>query len=331
MKIKLSILILYLCPLLNVINGQDLKFNNNNQFKIIQFTDLHFEPEDSRSKQPIQVMRDIIEVENPDLVILTGDIVTGNPIKEGWDAVMSPIVKKDIPYAVIFGNHDDEQGLTRKETAKIATSYNGCVNKVQQKGVSGVLNDAITIRDNISKKPRFIIYLLDSHSYSKDSIIEGYAWVEESQINWYKQESIKLTNSNNGIPLPALAFLHIPLPEHRQSYFHKKGYPIGERTEEEYLPEVNSGLYYAFHSHKDVFGIFSGHNHNNSYIANLHGISLGFGRFSGGKNTYTYLSNGARVIMLTAGQRSYETWIRLSDGTIKDIINFPKDFHNKND
>ena len=76
----------------------------------------------------------------------------------------------------------------------------------------------------------------------------------------------------------------------------------------------------------DVMGVFVGHDHDNDYIVNAYGIALGYGRFTGGKTTYTNMENGARVIELTEGERMFRTYIRLRSGEIKDRAVFPSDF-----
>ena len=58
----------------------------------------------------IRVMSTILSIENPDLVVLTGDLITGNNIIDNatayWKEMVSPMVQAKIPWAVAFGNHD---------------------------------------------------------------------------------------------------------------------------------------------------------------------------------------------------------------------------------
>jgi hypothetical protein len=51
------------------------------------------------------------------------------------------------------------------------------------------------------------------------------------------------------------------------------------------------------------------------------------GRFTGGDNVYNNIKpNGARVIELTEGERSFRTWIRLRDGGVIHDIKYPDFF-----
>ena len=61
----------------------------------------------------------------------------------------------------------------------------------------------------------------------------------------------------------------------------------------------------------DVMGMFVGHDHDNDYDVMWKGILLAYGRFTGGNTEDNHLSNGARVIVMKEGARTFTTWIRL--------------------
>ena len=52
------------------------------------------------------------------------------------------------------------------------------------------------------------------------------------------------------------------------------------------------------------------------------GIALGYGRFSGDDTTYNNLRTGVRILVLTEGERGFETWIHERDGRIADHVEF---------
>ena len=58
-----------------------LKFNSEGKFKIVQFTDVHNIYGDSRSQVALQRLKEILVVEKPDLVIITGDLIYGKPVQ----------------------------------------------------------------------------------------------------------------------------------------------------------------------------------------------------------------------------------------------------------
>ena len=81
---------------------KDLQFNSDKQFKIVQFTDTHFYLGGARSQEVLDNIKGIMETEKPDLVILTGDIVTGNgenwPTIASWDTLTNLLIKFLIIY-----------------------------------------------------------------------------------------------------------------------------------------------------------------------------------------------------------------------------------------
>ena len=80
-------------------------------------------------------------------------------------------------------------------------------------------------------------------------------------------------------------------------------------------PEVNTGLFAAMLERGDVMGTFAGHDHINDYWG-AHGIRLCYGRATGyGTYGREGMLRGARVIRLHEGQRQFDTWITLSDGS----------------
>lgn len=303
-------------------SGQGLRFDSAGHFKIVQFTDIHYVPDNPKSEVAIRLIEETLDQESPDLVIFTGDVVTGRPARKGWDSVISPLLNRNIPFIVTLGNHDDEQDLSRKEVAELVTSYPLNLNTVCVENVTGYLNDVFPVMGRLSDKPALLLYGMDSNNYSTIQSIKGYGWFTPGQIEWYNSQSRRYKLMNGGEALPALAFCHIPLPEYRIAYNVRKNRKSGKRREKECAPELNTGMYAAMLMNGDIMGIFAGHDHGNDYIALYNGIALAYGRFSGGKTTYTKTSGGARIIELQEGKRGFFTYIRLLGGKITGRTEF---------
>jgi len=303
----------------------ELKFNKDKKFKIVQFTDTHIKPGVAASDVVFSTVNKVLDAEKPDLVVLTGDIVTGEPVQKGWDAITQLFIQRKIPFATVFGNHDDEHDMTREQLATMIEKlpYSLMVGKAKQ--VSGYGNYVLEISDSEGKNAAEILYLMDSNAYSKIKGVDGYNWFQNDQIQWYRDQSEKLKRKNDGKTLPALAFFHIPLPEYTVAYKNEKFPAIGVRLENEASPKLNSGMFTAMLESGDVAATFVGHDHINDYVAYLYGVALCYGRFTGGKTTYCELPNGGRIIELTEGQRSFKTWIRTGDGEVLLPVNFPED------
>ncbi|MDR0756771.1 MAG: metallophosphoesterase family protein [Tannerella sp.] len=302
-------------------------FNADGKFKIMQVTDTHIIWDSPHSQETVVMLQQTLDAEKPDLVIFTGDVVTGKPYRKGLDMVIEPVISRQIPWALVFGNHDDEQDLSRKELAELLQGYPFFAGKMKKiKNVTGYGNYVLEVRGHGSNRTKALLYCMDSHAYSTlKPVVDGYGWFAFDQVEWYRRTSDKYTSANGGQPLPALAFFHIPLPEYRLAS--REGtVRVGARLEDECAPDVNSGMFLAMLEKGDVTGTFVGHDHVNDYVLNYHGIALAYGRFSGSKTTYTQLKNGVRLVELTEDRHGFDTWVRLNESVVIEKTCVPDDF-----
>lgn len=306
-----------------------LKFNDNGKFKIVQFTDVHYKYNNPKSDISLERIKEVIDVEKPDLVVFTGDVIYAKPADKGFQTVMQPLVSAKIPFVVTFGNHDDEQGMSRKELMDVLYKipYN-LTDTVA--GLSGESNVILKVASSKGNNNAAILYCIDSNSYSSVDGIGGYDFIKPDQIEWYRQNSKEFTKQNGGMPVPSLAFFHIPLPEFRSAATTEGCSMIGTRMEKSCPPELNSGFFTSIKQMKDVMGVFVGHDHDNDYAVNYHGVMLAYGRYTGGDTVYNNLANGARVIELTEGDSGFNTWIRLAGDQVTNMATFPQDFVRSN-
>ncbi len=307
-----------------------LKFNASGKFKIVQFTDVHFEYGNPASDVALERMKEVLDAEVPDFVIFTGDIIYGRPADSGMSAVLQVVADRKIPFGMVLGNHDDEQGMSRDELLKVIQKvpYN-LTSKAD--GISGVTNFILPVKSSDGSRNALILYCLDSHAYSSVKGIEGYDFLKPDQIAWYQKNSREFAAANGGSPVPALAFFHIPLPEYNQAAADENAILVGTRMEKACAPVLNTGMFAAMRQQKDVIAVFVGHDHDNDYVVDWKGILLGYGRYTGGNTVYNDLPNGARVIEMTEGKRSVETWVRLKNGQVINRLLYPADFVKKGD
>ncbi|CAK9175261.1 unnamed protein product [Ilex paraguariensis] len=97
---------------------RNLQVPENSPFKIALFADLHF-GEDSwtdwgpqQDVNSVKVMSTVLDEEHPDFVIYLGDVITANNVliqnaSLYWEQALSPTRARGIPWASVFGNHDD--------------------------------------------------------------------------------------------------------------------------------------------------------------------------------------------------------------------------------
>ena len=238
--------------------------------------------------------------------------------------VLEQVSKRKLPFVVTFGNHDNEQGMTREQLYDIIRQVPG--NLMPDRGSVLSPDYVLTVKaSSDAKKDAAVLYCMDSHSYSPLKDVKGYAWLTFDQVNWYRQQSAAYTAQNGGKPLPALAFFHIPVPEYNEAASDENAILRGPRMEEACAPKLNTGRFAAMKESGDVMGIFVGHDHDNDYAVMWKGILLAYGRFTGGNTEYNHLPNGARIIVLDEGARTFTSWIRQKDGIV-DKVTYPASF-----
>ena len=302
-----------------------LRFGSNSQFKIVQFTDTHIDLIKGSNLEVYQTIRQVVEVEKPDLVILTGDIVTQNDPQEAYRKLSEVFASLRIPWAMVFGNHDSEHNFTRKQLADFLPGLPFCMNN-DQGDFTGNSNFILQVYGE-NQKTKALIYGMDSNSYSTlKPNVDGYGWFSFSQVNGYIRESKEFTRSNNGIPLPAIAFFHIPVPEYNNAWNPKKTVVIGSKNEDVSCAELNSGMFAAMLECGDVMGIFVGHDHTNDYIGLCNNIALAYGRVTKKMRDPADPLAGGRVIVLKEGRREFDTWIREGGGKKVLACTYPDSF-----
>jgi hypothetical protein len=293
----------------------DLCFRENGTFTIVQFTDLHWQNGEPEDLQTYSLMKLILQLESPDLVIFTGDVIYSEECEDPFDAYRNAIKvveEFNIPWAAVFGNHDVGEKCSKEDLIRLQQEHQHCLTETGPELDNRLGNYMLQINSKTYNTPLVGLYMFDSGSYSY--LVDGYEWILHKQIGWYKEISKQLTEYNKGIPLLSLAFFHIPLPEYNEVWNYHTCY--GHNYEGMGCPEVNSGLFAAFIEMDDVKGVFVGHDHINDFWGELHGINLCYGRATG-YNTYGKegFPRGARIIRLEEGEDTYKSWIRLDDGT----------------
>ena len=269
-----------------------------------------------------------METERPDLVMLTGDVIYGKPAEQSLRDVLDAVAAFNVPFGIVFGNHDDEQGLDRAALLRIAQTYPTNVTRTEP-GIHGSSNYVLTLARHDGTDTAAVIYAIDSNAYSQIEGVKGYDYVRSDQVEWYRRTSRSLTAANGGTPRPAYAFFHIPLPEYSEAVADDEAPFIGTRKERVCAPALNSGLFAAMKECGDVRATFVGHDHSNDYAVLWHGILLAYGRYSGGNTVYNDLPNGARLIELHEDGQRFDTWVRLADGQVLNRATCPDSFLRK--
>lgn len=292
-------------------------------FKIVQITDLHYKLGVKASEQGLACVREMVQTEKPDLVVVTGDIIYSAPADSTLSVVLKTFAQLGVPFCMTFGNHDYDFKTPAVALYNQMQKTPNCVMPVLQ----GKNTDySLPILSSNGKRTAAVLYCIDTHNKPAIGGIGGYQWISHNQITWYRQRSMVYKQKNGGKPVPSLAFLHIPLPEFNYATDNTQCPMYGSRLERAYSPSINSGMFASIKEMGDIMGVFCGHDHDNDYAVSYFNVLLAHGRFSGGNTEYNHLKRGARVIVLKEGKREFDTWIREVGGNVLYRTTYPKSY-----
>lgn len=296
-----------------------LVFDQNGQFKIAQFADLHFGEAENTLWGPQQdvnstrVMEHVLLWEQPNLVIYSGDQITGENIDNNatsyWARLLRPCLDTNTPWATVFGNHDDRSSMdgTRKDLLEFDTSFNLSHSKFGPSTVHGLTNYYLLIYpDQQATKPSWIIYILDSGGGTYPEL------VYPDQIQWFIDTSSHLQQIYGQIP--ALAYFHIPSTGYEDQY--RKTLCIG-MNDDDVTPQIEAnGLLSVLATTGGVVWVSVGHDHGNDWCCpSLAGLTICYGRHTG-YGGYGRWPRGSRMVVLKKDSMSVETYVRMENGSI---------------
>ena len=267
-----------------------LHVNHNGKFKILQVADLHLStgPGVCRDPEPpshnggkcdadprtLAFVTSVLDDEKPDLIVLSGDQVNGETAPDAQSAVFkfaSLFIDRKVPFATIFGNHDDEGSLSREALMQLTEFLPYSVSRRGPKELDGIGNYYVEIlARGTSSHSALTIYLLDTHGYSPDErSFRGYDWIKKNQIEWFRStaSALKLSHTHTGYTHHHMdmAFIHIPLPEYRNTA--EMVIPAtGTQPENPTAPGFNSGFRDAL-VEEGVVAVSCGHDHVNDYCS----------------------------------------------------------------
>lgn len=209
-----------------------LAFRPDGGFKVIQFNDT--QDDEQTDRRTIELMDKTLDAEQPDFVVINGDVINGGcdselEVKQALNHVVQPMERRQIAWAVTFGNHDEDSvartGMTEAKMLQFLQTYEFNMNGDSTPGLTGTSNSLLLVQSAKSKEPAFGLWLIDTGRYAPDAIngqdFEGYPdwdWVRMDQVTWYRNLSIA-TEQKYGKKVPSLMWGHIALHEHRNMWF----------------------------------------------------------------------------------------------------------------
>lgn len=324
-----------------------LCFKDDRTLRIVQLTDLHV-GEGPADADTLHLIERVLEDEQPGLAVLSGDMVSGFAFPAGdlagrlgrlvgssgssqltaswyeqqWHRLVEPLHAAGVPYASILGNHDGEADLGRRDVAELAHAVGGALSLTRPgpPGLPGGGNYWIDVLEPQGQAAVARIWMLDSGNRGCGRLAWGWGCVPADTVDWVRQQAARLP------PVPSLAFVHIPLPQHMLAW--ERGAVNGTKGEMVGCPGVDTG-FFELARELGITAIYSGHDHNNDFAGAVDGVRLAYGRKSGfGSYGPTGgLQHGARVIELVLGEdpAASATWIWQQDGTRHVQMPAPQD------
>ncbi|RDA95048.1 hypothetical protein CP533_2157 [Ophiocordyceps camponoti-saundersi (nom. inval.)] len=315
----------------------------------------------------VRVVERVFDAEEPDLVVFNGDLITGeNAFLENStkviDMLVAPLVQRNLPWASTYGNHDHSLKLSAADILAHEQRWpNGRTKKMTSGADSGVSNYYLPVYGSAccdSKcTPELILWFFDSRGglrfqeRNEDGSPRPQPdWVDTSVVEWFQQTQANLTQQY-GRALPSLAFVHIPpyasralqtergrrsIDAHRQPGINDD-YPLAAQAQG-WCPDGRNDascgyggqdlpFMKAVSETPGLIGLFSGHDHGNSWCVRWDhqvsgmtvagkGLNLCFGQRSG-YGGYGQWARGGRQLRISHRNTSEaETWIRLDTGAV---------------
>jgi len=336
----------------------------NSTFRIAVFADLHYGENAWTDWGPRQdqnsdlVISSVLNMENPDFVVYLGDLVTANNLpmpnaSKYWEQAISSTRNKNIPWATLFGNHDDTafewpedwfgslgvpsiqcsssqsatgseqmadcyfRRSTRAELIQLDVQHNLSHSSYGPRSLwPSISNYVLEVTSYTHPElPAAFLYFLDSGGGSYPEVISA------SQARWFQQTSAQ---TNPGARIPEIVFWHIP----SQAYSEiapSSGSPInqpcvGSINLEEVAPqEAEWGIMDILTNRTSVKAVIVGHNHGLDWCCPYKSLWLCFARHTG-YGGYGSWPRGARILELVEEPFALNSWIRMEDGTTHSKI-----------
>ena len=226
-------------------------FTTDKELKIMHLTDIHLGGGWIPKKNDtlaLNAVAQMIRVEKPDLVVVTGDIAYPVPYQSGAFNNLPPhqtfatlMESLGVYWTVTFGNHDSEfySTYTREEISEFYTNpdFKYCLYQEGSEDIYGSGNSVINVKNSQGIITQSI-FTIDSNAYTGGSLIETIAWdydnIHEDQIQWYKSVVEKNNEYNKNLiatldnkdelnekfeKLNTLLFFHIPIAEYGDAWF----------------------------------------------------------------------------------------------------------------
>lgn len=245
----------------------------------------------------------LIAAQKPDLILVTGDIIYGEFDDAGTslDAFITKMESYKIPWAPVFGNHDNESLIGVTEQCNRFVNANYCLfTRRHEIGGNGNYAIGIAVKGTLQRT----IFMMDSNGCynipeaDRDIVSTGNQ-LFDTQIAWYQSVAAK---SN----VPSFMCFHISPPDTNKAIVEKglqdtydtdnyyADYDLGDEgsgqeafgLKQGQIGDTLNKYLYSYLKTSGTDGVFLGHLHLVSISVEWQGIRWTFGRKTGCYDQY---------------------------------------------
>ncbi|KAI1180471.1 Metallo-dependent phosphatase-like protein [Nemania sp. FL0916] len=205
-------------------------------FQVSVLEDLHFGENawdqwgPQQDINSVKVLNKIFDKETPGLVVLNGDLITGeNGFLENAtvyvDQIVAPLLSRNLTWASTYGNHDYDYNISGSAILERehlwGRSRTSPMISGPDVGVSNyylpVYEHGCTTTNIQSCTPQLLLWFFDSRGGFKYQQLDSQGnrvgqpnWVDSSVVDWFTSTNTLLKTQHGGRTIPSLAFVHIP-------------------------------------------------------------------------------------------------------------------------
>ena len=277
----------------------------NKDFVIMNVTDIHmsdFTQDAVTNNRNLENIRRKAKELQPDLITLSGDLfwtqMTDGSVYHSVHRLTEFMDSLGIPWAPVFGNHDDEGNCDKNYLAEVMMEGKYCV---MQKGDAsmGVGNYIVNVCEG--DKIVHSVILFDSHN--------GNLW--DNQLGWYRWaiEGVKTLGGD----VKSSVVLHVPFAQYVYAYeeawngegwkdgyaaFGRKGEDTCCETDDDDKP-IDNGFFALIKELDSTTNVLCGHDHANSYSILYDGVRLTYSlRLGYGAGSFEFDLQGVTTITI---------------------------------
>ena len=133
-----------------------LAFGEDGRFRIVQFNDT--QDGALTDRRTLEFIGKVLDQEKPGFALINGDVINGSPktpleVKQAYNNVVLPMESRQIPWAVTFGNHDEDSlsnqtGMREEEIVLFLQQYRHNLNPSPIRDVYGHCNAQLLIKSS---------------------------------------------------------------------------------------------------------------------------------------------------------------------------------------